>query len=134
MEALSPLYETAPRELEEQPAFLNGAARLASDLEPPALLDLLKAVERDLGRTPGGVRYGPRAIDCDILVWSGGTWSDARLEIPHPRLAERRFALLPLLDLDPDLAFPDGRRLADAAAAIDPAEQPAQRFSGVPEL
>jgi 2-amino-4-hydroxy-6-hydroxymethyldihydropteridine diphosphokinase len=75
------------------------------------------------------VRFGPRAIDCDLLLWEGGTWSDEALVIPHPRLAERRFALLPLLDLDPGLTLPDGRSLADLAAAIDPSEQPAERVS-----
>ena len=74
------------------------------------------------------MRFGPRAIDCDILLWDGGAWRDASLEVPHPRLAERRFALLPLLDLDPDLTLPDGRRLADLAAAIDPADQPVDRL------
>ena len=60
-------------------------------------------MEAELGRDPGGVRFGPRAIDCDLLLWDGGAWRDDALEMPHPRLAERRFALLPLLDLDPGL-------------------------------
>jgi 2-amino-4-hydroxy-6-hydroxymethyldihydropteridine diphosphokinase len=130
LEAVSPAYETAPREVAEQPAFLNAAARVRADLAPPALLDEVKRMERELGREPGGPRFGPRAIDCDLLLWEGGEWRDDRLEIPHPRLHERRFALLPLLDLDPDLALPDGRRLADLAAAIDPSEQPAERLPG----
>ncbi len=130
LEAVSPAYETAPRELADQPAFLNAAARIAADLDPPALLREVKAIERALGRAPGGVRFGPRAIDCDLLLWEGGEWHDARLDIPHPRLHERRFALLPLLDLDPGLTLPDGRPLAGLAAAIDPADQPATR---VPE-
>ena len=93
------------------------------------MLREVKEIERDLGRDPGGVRFGPRAIDCDLLLWEGGEWHDDQLDIPHPRLAERRFALLPLLDLDPGLALPDGRRLADLEAAIDPLEQPAARAS-----
>ena len=128
VEACSALYETAPRELEDQPAFLNAAVRVRSDLPPPDLLDQVKEMERELGRAPGGVRFGPRGIECDLLLWEGGTGRDERLEIPHPRLHERRFALLPLLDLDPGLSLPDGRRLADLAAAIDPAEQPAERL------
>lgn len=128
VEAVSPAYETAPRELEDQPAYLNAAVRVRSDLSPPGLLDEVKRMERELGRDPGGVRFGPRAIDCDLLLWEGGGWTEERLEIPHPRLHERRFALLPLLDLDPRLALPDGRRLADLAAAIDPGEQPAERL------
>jgi 2-amino-4-hydroxy-6-hydroxymethyldihydropteridine diphosphokinase len=126
VEAVSPVYETAPRELEDQPAFLNAAARVASDLDPPALLAAVKRMEGELGRDPGGVRFGPRAIDCDLLLWEGGAWSGPGLEIPHPRLAERRFALLPALDLDPGLSLPDGRALADLEAALDPAEQPAE--------
>lgn len=129
VEAVSPLWETAPRDLEDQPPFLNAAARVETGLAPRELLAAVKDLERDLGREPGGVRFGPRAIDCDLLLWEGGTWSDEALEIPHPRLAERRFALLPLLDLDPGLTLPDGRALADLAAAIDADEQPAERVS-----
>lgn len=130
LEAVSPAYRTAPRELADQPAFLNAAARMRCDLDPPALLDEVKRMERDLGRDPAGVRFGPRAIDCDLLLWEGGEWHDARLDVPHARLHERRFALLPLLDLDPDLSLPDGRPLADLAASLDPAEQPAERLPG----
>jgi 2-amino-4-hydroxy-6-hydroxymethyldihydropteridine diphosphokinase len=118
VEAVSAVFNTAPRDLPDQPDFLNAACRVAADLDPPAVLDAAKRLERDLGRVPG-VRFGPRAIDCDILLWEGGTWRDERLEIPHPRLGERLFALLPLLDLDPDLTLPDGRRLARVAAALD---------------
>ncbi len=128
VEAVSPLYETAPRDLEDQPAFLNAAVRVRAEVAPRALLDEVKAMERELGRDPGGVRFGPRPIDCDLLLWEGGTWHDDRLEIPHPRIAERRFALLPVLDLDPGLTLPDGRSLAALAAAIDPAAQPAMRL------
>ena len=130
VEAVSGVWETAPREVEDQPAFLNAAVRVRTDLAPPDVLDLAKRLEGDLGRV-AGPRYGPRAIDCDLLLWEGGSWADERLQVPHPRLAERRFALLPLLDLDRGLTLPDGRRLADLAAAIDPADQPAVRFEGV---
>ena len=129
VEAVSHFYETAPREVADQPTFLNAAVRVASTLAPPALLGEMKRLERDLGRASGGVRFGPRAIDCDLLVWEGGEWHDDSLEIPHPRLGERRFALLPLLDLDADLTLPDGRALADLEAALDPRQQPATRLS-----
>jgi 2-amino-4-hydroxy-6-hydroxymethyldihydropteridine diphosphokinase len=131
VESASRVFETAPRELEDQPAFLNAAVRARSDLEPPDALRACKETEAALGRVPG-VRFGPRAIDCDLLLWSGGEWRAGELEIPHPRLAERRFALLPLLDLDPDLALPDGRALADLERALDPAEQPAAPLAGEP--
>lgn len=127
--AVSGAWETAPREVTDQPAFLNAAAVIATDLAPPALLDEVKGMERALGRDPGGMRFGPRPIDCDLLLWEGGEWHDARLDIPHPRLHERRFAMLPLLETDPGLTLPDGRPLAALAAAIGPSEQPAERLS-----
>lgn len=127
VEAVSSPWETAPRELEDQPAFLNAAARIDCDLAPRELLGAVKGMERALGRDPGGVRFGPRAIDCDLLLWEGGAHEDDALTIPHPRLAGRRFALLPLLEIDPDLALPDGRTLAALAAAIPAEEQPAER-------
>lgn len=126
VEAVSRLWDTSPRDMEDQPPFRNAAARVRSRLAPPAMLDEAKRLEAELGRDPGGVRFGPRVIDCDLLLWDGGAYADDRLVIPHPRLHERRFALLPLLDLDPGLALPDGRRLADMEAALDPVEQRAQ--------
>ena len=125
VEAASRIWETAPREIEDQPAFLNAAVRARSELPPPQALAVCKATEVALGRVEG-VRAGPRAIDCDLLVWSRGDWFEDALEIPHPRLGERRFALLPLLDLDPELALPDGRRLDDLLSRLDPAAQPAR--------
>ena len=129
VEAVSRVYETAPRDVEEQPDFLNAACRVATDLDPPALLALVKRMEADLGRVPG-VRFGPRAIDCDLLLWEGGSWAAEDLVIPHPRLAERRFALLPLLDLDPGLTLPAGDAVAALADAIPDAEQPVRPYQG----
>lgn len=127
IEAVSSVYETAPRERDDQPSFLNGALRARSPLSPPGLLAEVKRIERELGRDPAGVRFGPRVIDCDLLVWEGGPWREPALEIPHPRLVERRFALVPLLELDPGLTLPDGTRLADAEAVLDPDEQVVRR-------
>lgn len=127
IEAVSSIYETAPRELDDQPSFLNGALRARSALAPPDLLAEVKRIERELGRDPGGVRFGPRVIDCDLLLWEGGIWDEPALRIPHPRLIERRFALVPLLELDPDLALPGGARLADVEAALDADEQSVRR-------
>lgn len=128
IEAVSPVYETAPRDLDDQPAFLNAAARVRSARTPPQLLALVKDIERRLGRAPGGPRFGPRVIDCDLLLWDGGRWEAADLQIPHPRLGERRFALVPLLDLDPDLTLPDGTPLARLEAALDADEQAVGRL------
>lgn len=129
IEAVSAAFETAPREVVDQPPFLNAAVRVATPLSPPEMLAEAKRLERELGRDPGGMRFGPRAIDCDLLLWEGGEWRDADLEVPHPRLVQRRFALLPLIDLDPGLRLPDGRGLADLEAELDPFEQPARRLA-----
>ena len=126
VEAVSKIYETAPREVVDQPAFLNAACRIRTDLDPPALLALVKSIERDLGRVTGP-RYGPRAIDIDILLWDGGAWHDQHLEVPHPRLSERRFALVPALDLDPDLTLA-GEAMADVEARLDRGDQPVSPY------
>ncbi|MDH3227673.1 MAG: 2-amino-4-hydroxy-6-hydroxymethyldihydropteridine diphosphokinase [Thermoleophilia bacterium] len=127
IEAASSVYETAPRDLLEQPPFLNAAVRARTALSPPEVLDLAKRLEAELGRRVR-VRYGPREIDCDLLLWEGGSWSDELLALPHPRLAERRFALLPVIELDPELQLPDGRSLTSLERALDPAEQAASRY------
>jgi 2-amino-4-hydroxy-6-hydroxymethyldihydropteridine diphosphokinase len=122
VEGVSGVYATAPQGLTDQPEFLNAACRVVFDGDPPGVLDVVKGIERALGRV-AGPRFGPRAIDLDVLMWEGGSWSDARLEVPHPRLAERRFALVPLAELAPP-AWPDGRTVAQALAALDEADQP----------
>jgi len=97
------MYRSAPRDLVDQPDFLNSAVVFETDLEPRALLAELKAIERRLGRDPAGERFGPRLIDLDLLVVEGWCISEPDLVVPHPRLAERRFALEPLAELDPEL-------------------------------
>ena len=124
VEALSPVYGTAPQQLADQPEFLNAVARVRTELTPRELLGVAKRAERRLGRGGGGERFGPRVADCDIVFWDGGGWRDAELELPHPRLTERRFVLVPLLDVGPGLVHPDGRALAACAAVLDPDEQP----------
>jgi 2-amino-4-hydroxy-6-hydroxymethyldihydropteridine diphosphokinase len=131
LEAVSSAYETAPRELVDQPAFVNAAARVRTRLAPPELLDVVKGIESRLGREAGGVRFGPRPIDCDLLLWEGGAYRDARLEVPHPRMGERRFALVPVLELDPDAALPDGTPLRALEEALDREAQPVERMEGV---
>ena len=81
------------------------------------LLAVVKRIERDLGRRPGR-RFGPRVIDVEILLWEGGGWHDAALTVPHERLHERRFALVPLVEIDPDLSLPDGRLLGALATEL----------------
>ena len=90
----------------DQPCFLNGAAAIETELSPQELLAALLEVERGLGRIRGGERYGPRTVDLDLLVYGDVTLAEPGLEIPHPRLHERRFALEPLAELAPGLEIP----------------------------
>ena len=102
---VSSLYASDPRDVEDQPEFLNAALELETDLAPRQLLVELKGLELSLGRDPSGMRYGPRAIDLDILAIEGRCLAedDLGLMVPHPRLQERRFALEPLAEIDPNL-------------------------------
>ena len=119
VEASSSVYETAPQgEVSDQPDFLNAALRVRTALGPEELLDAAKAVERDLGREPGGLRHGPRPIDVDVLLLGDLEYSSARLSVPHPEVTSRRFVLEPLLELDRELALPDGTPLASQLDAV----------------
>jgi 2-amino-4-hydroxy-6-hydroxymethyldihydropteridine diphosphokinase len=117
--ASSSTYDTDPvGEVLDQPSFLNACIEIETELDPEALLDACKAVERDLGREPGGVRHGPRPIDVDVLLLGGLEHRSERLTLPHAQATSRRFVLIPLLELDFDLATPDGTRLSDRLAAM----------------
>jgi 2-amino-4-hydroxy-6-hydroxymethyldihydropteridine diphosphokinase len=116
--AVSKLRETDPVGVVDQPRFLNGAAALDTTLSARELLDVLLTIERDLGRERRE-RWGPRTIDLDLLLYGGETIEEPGLTVPHPRLHERRFALQPLLDLDPELAIPGRGRVADVLAELD---------------
>ena len=101
----SSVYETEPWGYREQPAFLNQALQAETDLSPQRLLRLLKRLERRLGRTRT-FRYGPRLIDIDILFYDRTVINSRRLQIPHPRLPERAFVLVPLAEIAPDFVHP----------------------------
>ena len=116
--AVSALRETDPVGLEDQPRFLNGAAALETTLGPGALLEVLLGIERELGRVRDGVRFGPRTIDLDLLLYDDETVDEPGLTVPHPRLHERRFALEPLAELDPALAIPGRGRVSDLLARL----------------
>ncbi|WP_448188183.1 2-amino-4-hydroxy-6-hydroxymethyldihydropteridine diphosphokinase [Azospirillum sp. sgz301742] len=121
--ARSAVYETAPMYVTDQPAFLNMALRAETDLLPDALLAHLKGIEADLGRRVGGVRFGPREVDLDILLYGETVLANAALEIPHPRMAERAFVLRPLADVAADVRHPVlGRTIADLLADVPGAE------------
>ncbi|MFL5922982.1 MAG: 2-amino-4-hydroxy-6-hydroxymethyldihydropteridine diphosphokinase [Gaiellaceae bacterium] len=105
--AVSSLRETDPIGYVDQPRFLNAAAELETTLSASELLDRLLAIERRLGRVRGeGPRFGPRTIDLDLLLYGDKQIDEPGLQIPHPRLHERRFALEPLAELDPALEIP----------------------------
>jgi 2-amino-4-hydroxy-6-hydroxymethyldihydropteridine diphosphokinase len=128
VDAVSALYETEPvGEILDQPDFLNAAVRIRTELPPEELLRVCKAIEVELGRMFGAPRHGPRPIDIDLLLVTDDVDGEPSaagrefiqlqsesLTLPHPEVTSRRFVLVPLLELDPDLALPDGTRLTDA--------------------
>jgi len=116
--AVSQLRETEPVGVVDQPPFLNGAVAIETSLAARELLDVLLETQRELGRVRGE-RWGPRTVDLDLLVYGEETLDEPGLRVPHPRLAERRFALEPLADLDPALAVPGLGDVSAALAALD---------------
>ena len=116
--AVSELRETDPVGVTEQPAFLNGAIAVETELSPRELLQSLLAVERELGRERGE-RWGPRTIDLDLLLYGTETVDEPGLTVPHPHLHERRFALEPLAELDPELVVPGRGRVDELLAKLD---------------
>ena len=117
--AVSSLRETAPVGYLDQPPFLNGAARLVTELSAPELLRVLLDVERQLGRERSGPRFGPRTIDLDLLLYDGVELDEPGLVVPHPRLHERRFVLEPLAELDPGLVVPGRGPVERLLAKLD---------------
>ena len=117
--ASSSVYETEPVGLVlDQRDFFNACVRIETALGPEQVLDACKSVERALGREAGGERHGPRPIDVDVLLLDDSIYTSERLSLPHAEVRSRRFVLVPLLDLDPQLTLPSGERLADALAAL----------------
>ena len=115
--AVSRIYQTNPWGYLEQTPFLNCAVELETELEPEELLERLQGIERLSGRKRDGVCWGPRELDIDILIYGDRLVNTERLTIPHPRLLERRFALLPLSELAPELEIPGQGLTARQAVA-----------------
>jgi 2-amino-4-hydroxy-6-hydroxymethyldihydropteridine diphosphokinase len=117
--ASSSVYETEPVGLvPDQRDFYNACVRIETALVPEDLLEVCKRIERELGRQPGGIRHGPRSIDIDVLLLGDRTYSSERLNLPHTEVVSRRFVLVPLLELDPELTLPNGEALTRALEAL----------------
>lgn len=121
VDVVSTVYETEPVGGPVQEPFLNIAARVRTRRSPLRLLRLCHEVEGTLGRVRAE-RWGPRTIDVDILLWQGRVVATRSLQIPHPRLAERPFALVPLVEVGPGMRMPDGTSLATLLARLAPIE------------
>jgi 2-amino-4-hydroxy-6-hydroxymethyldihydropteridine diphosphokinase len=118
---LSTIRETAPWGYEDQPSFLNAVAEVDTTLGPRPLLDQLLAVEQELGRERTGPRWGPRAIDLDLLLYGDLTVDEPGLTVPHPRLTERLFVLEPLAELAPARKIPGNGTVSQALSGLQSA-------------
>jgi 2-amino-4-hydroxy-6-hydroxymethyldihydropteridine diphosphokinase len=131
--ASSSVWETEPvGEILDQPDFLNACLEVRSDLEPLELLDLVKQIELDLGRDPNGPRHGPRPLDIDLLLMEDTTFEHERLDLPHREVMSRRFVMVPLLEIDPELVTSTGIRIADALEALGDVPDQRVRVAGPP--
>jgi 2-amino-4-hydroxy-6-hydroxymethyldihydropteridine diphosphokinase len=120
VESVSSLCETDPiGSVQDQPAFYNAACRIETGLEPESLLRFLKGLEHEIGRRPGGPVGGPRPIDLDILLYEDRVLETESLIVPHPRLPERAFVLVPLAEIAPDACHPaTGKSIVELAESV----------------
>ncbi len=128
--AVSPAYWTPPWGVLEQPDFLNAVARLTTAMSAPDLLSRLLDIEAQLGRERGQQRWGPRMIDLDLLLIGDQVLDSPDLTLPHPRLHERAFVLLPLSDLAPDLEVPGRGCVEELLDALPDADMDGIRLAG----
>lgn len=117
----SRLYRTPPWGMLDQPWFVNAAAALNTELAPAALMQALQALELRSGRERGAQRWGPRRIDLDLLLYDDLVIDTPELQLPHPRLAERAFVLVPLADVAKELTLPGGKSVEALLAQVDTA-------------
>ncbi len=124
--AVSPAYWTAPWGQLDQPEFLNAVACLQTELAPLDLLRALLAIESGLGRKRDGERWGPRELDLDLLLVDGQEIEEPELTLPHPRLHQRAFVLVPLADLAPELDIPGHGTVAELLECL-----PGEELDGI---
>lgn len=117
VDAVAPVYETQPVGVRDQPWFLNSVVRVRTTLSPHGLLRLAKEIEDSVGRTPT-YRWGPREIDVDVLLYDQRSVETSDLVIPHPRMTERAFVLMPLRDLEPAWRDPSGTAIDELLARL----------------
>lgn len=116
--AVSSLYLTKPVGMTDQPDFLNAVVEVKTALTPHDLLGFCRAIEHVLGRERT-IHWGPRVIDVDILIYEGAVLDDTELVLPHPRMLERAFVLIPLAEIAPELRLADGLTASESAEQID---------------
>jgi len=118
--AVSPFYRTPPLGPPDQPDYLNAAVALDTDLAPETLLDHTQRIELQQGRERKAHRWGPRTLDLDIMLFGDRQIATPRLTVPHYDMKNRAFMLLPLVHIAPDVCFPDGVKVANILANLDP--------------
>lgn len=119
LDRLSSIYKTEPQDDPGQPWFFNQVARIVVTLSANDLLSMLQRIENQLGRVRNERRFGPRTMDLDMLLYGNSQINETHLVIPHPRMCERAFVLLPLQEIEPDLVLPDGNTVTCCLEKLD---------------
>ena len=131
----SRFYRTSPVDYTDQEWFVNAAVEINTPLEPLALMDELVAIQQRMGRKADAIRFGPRVLDLDILLYGNRVIRMPRLEIPHPRMHKRAFVLKPICDINPAIVHPVlGQTMADLLSHLDDDEQRVILLEGQPTL
>lgn len=129
--AASSLYSSKPLGPDNQPDFVNAVAKVATALSPEKLLQCLHTIEDQQGRVRGDERWGPRTIDCDILLYGDEVINTVSLTVPHYDLAQREFVLIPLLEIAADLRLPSGESIDDVLAQCPRSDSPLTKIAEV---